>query len=320
LLFAGTERAVFVSFNDGDDWQPLRLNMPATSIRDLVIHDDDLVVGTHGRSFWILDDITPLRQIDEKVAASEVHLFRPQVAYRVHWNLNTDTPLPPEEPAGQNPPDGAIINYYLKEAAQSLTLEVFGDKGKLVRRFSSADKPEPVNEKELDIPTYWIRPPQALSVAAGAHRFVWDLHYLPPEGARRIYPMTAIYRDTPSRPLGPWVLPGAYTVKLTANGQTYTQPLVVKMDPRVKTSPEDLAQKFALALRCWESIHTVQHELQQLRSLRSQLKRLGGKSKEDKSLAEASKAWTRKRRRWPGAAAPAHPVAGCGAACLLKLT
>src|SRR2546421_660942 len=125
LLFPGTERAVFVSFNDGDDWQPLRLNMPATSIRDLVVHGDDVVVGTHGRSFWILDDITPLRQLDAKVAAALAHLFAPQVTYRVKWNLNKDTPLPPEEPGGKNPPDGAIMNYYLsKPAAGPVTLTI----------------------------------------------------------------------------------------------------------------------------------------------------------------------------------------------------
>src|SRR5262249_55513228 len=145
LLFAGTERAVFVSFNDGDDWQPLRLNMPATSIRDLVVHGDDIVVGTHGRSLWILDDITPLRQLDAQAATADVHLFRPQTAYRVRGNVNTDTPLPPEEPAGQNPPDGAIVNYYLKaDSSGPVTLEILDDKGKLVRRYSSADKPEPV--------------------------------------------------------------------------------------------------------------------------------------------------------------------------------
>src|SRR5437899_9080045 len=111
LLFAGTERTVYVSFDDGDHWQLLRLNLPATSIRDLVVHGDDVVVGTHGRSFWILDDVTPLRQLMPAVAAADVHLFRPQVAYRVRWNVNTDTPLPPEEPAGQNPPDGAVVDY-----------------------------------------------------------------------------------------------------------------------------------------------------------------------------------------------------------------
>src|SRR6185369_11512628 len=126
LLFAGSERAVYVSFDDGANWQPLRLNMPATSIRDLVVHRDDIVVGTHGRSFWILDDITPLRQIDASVASSDAFLFAPQTAVRIQRNVNTDTPLPPEEPAGQNPPDGAIINYYLKQdASEPVVLEVF---------------------------------------------------------------------------------------------------------------------------------------------------------------------------------------------------
>src|SRR5262249_27752440 len=156
LLFAGTERAVYVSFDDGDHWQSLRLNMPATSIRDLVIHDDDIVVGTHGRSFWILDDITPLRQIDE-VFTTETQrapslrgeplrpafLCRPEVAYRVKRDVNTDTPLPPEEPAGKNPPDGAIIDYYLSsEPSDPVVLEVFDSANNPVVRYSSADKPD----------------------------------------------------------------------------------------------------------------------------------------------------------------------------------
>jgi hypothetical protein len=286
LLFAGTERAVFVSFNDGDDWQPLRLNMPATSIRDLVIHGDDVVVGTHGRSFWILDDVTPLRQLDAKVGAAEVHLFRPQTAYRVRWNLNTDTPLPPDEPAGRNPPDGAVIDYYLKEAASgAVTLEVMDDKGKLVRRFSSADKPAPVEEKDLDIPAYWVRLPQILSAAAGAHRFVWDLHYPPPEGPRR-YPIAAIYQDTPSEPLGPWVLPGKYTVRLTVGGKAYEQPLTVKMDPRVKTPAEGLAQQFSLSMQCYEGVREAREALGQVRKLRAQVKEVRGKAGEG-ALADA---------------------------------
>src|SRR5207245_2438272 len=163
LLFAGTERAVFVSFNDGDDWQSLRLNMPATSIRDLVVHDDDLVVGTHGRSFWILDDISPLRELSAKAAESDAWLFRPRLTYRVRRDQNTDTPLPPEEPAGQNPPDGAIIYYSLKSTPKEpITLEIFDSAGKLVRRYSSAGKPEPI-ESDLNVPLYWMRPPASLS-------------------------------------------------------------------------------------------------------------------------------------------------------------
>jgi len=266
---------VFVSFNDGNDWQPLRLNMPATSIRDLVIHDDDLVVGTHGRSFWILDDITPLRQINAAVAAAEAHLFQPQTAYRVRWNLNPDTPLPPEEPAGKNPPDGAILNYYLKATATGpVTLEIVDSQNRLVRRYASTDQPKPVAEKDLDIPTYWIRPPQILSGKAGSHRFVWDLHYPPPSGPRGRYPMTAIYRDTPSMPQGPVVPPGQYTVKLTVGGKAYVQPLTVKMDPRVKTPREGLEQQFALSMQCYEGIRQLRETLEQVRKLRTQVKEL----------------------------------------------
>jgi photosystem II stability/assembly factor-like uncharacterized protein len=275
LLFAGTERAVFVSFNDGDDWQPLRLNMPATSIRDLVIHEDDLVVGTHGRSFWVLDNITPLRQLDSDVMAAKAHLFRPQVTYRVRWNQNPDTPLPPEEPAGKNPPDGAMIDYYLKSATtEPVTLEILDSKNNLVRRYASTDKPEPVAEKELDIPTYWIRPTAILSAEPGPHRFVWDLHYPPPPGTTRTYPISAIVHDTPSEPMGPWVLPGNYTVRLTVNGEAFSQPLIVKMDPRVTTSPEGLDQQFTLSMQCYQGMRDAHQASESARKLRDEIKKL----------------------------------------------
>ncbi|GAC1446551.1 MAG: hypothetical protein NVSMB56_06310 [Pyrinomonadaceae bacterium] len=273
LLFAGTERAVYVSFDDGDDWQQLRLNMPATSIRDLVIHNDDVVVGTHGRSFWILDDITPLRQINAQVAASDAFLFQPQITYRVKRNVNTDTPLPPEEPTGKNPPDGAIIDYYLKlDASSPVTLEIYDQANKLVRRFSSADKPEPVNEKELNVPTYWIRPTPILSANAGMQRFVWDLHYPSPNVPEGEYPISANYMDTPRYPLGPVIVPGTYTVKLTLDGRSYTQPLVVKIDPRVKTSPEGLQKQFELSIQAYSGIQKSREALEQIRKLRTQLK------------------------------------------------
>src|SRR5262249_47262018 len=155
-----------------------------------------------------------------------------------------------------------------------VTLEILDAKGKLVRRYSSADKPEPVDEKALAIPTYWIRPPQTLSAAAGSHRFVWDLHYPPPKGTRRSYPISAIYRDTPSEPLGPAVLPGRYTVKLTVAGKIFTQPLTVKMDPRVKTPPEGLAQQFELSMQCYEGAEQARTTLEQARKLRTQLQEL----------------------------------------------
>jgi hypothetical protein len=271
LLFAGSELAVYVSFNDGDSWQPLRLNMPAISIRDLVIHENDLVAGTHGRGFWILDDIAPLRQISAQIAASDAHLFRPSAAYRIRRDNYPDTPLPPEEPAGQNPPDGAIIYYYMKSAASApVTLEVFDAGGKLVRRYASDDKPEPVDPL-LNVPTYWIRPPQILAANPGMHRFVWDLHYPPPDALRHEYPISAIYRDTPRYPLGPAVMPGQYTIKLTIDGTSYTQPLTVKMDPRVKTPPAGLLQQFTLATRVTGMLHQDFHALQEIRELRPKL-------------------------------------------------
>jgi photosystem II stability/assembly factor-like uncharacterized protein len=180
LLFAGTETSVYVSFNDGDSWQSLQLNLPHTSMRDLTIHGDDLIVGTHGRSFWILDDITPLRQLSDDVAHSPAYLYAPEEALRWHWNRNPDTPLPPEVPAGANPPDGAIIDYTLAANANGpVTLEILDAGGSTVRRYSSADNPPAMDKiaSQYPIPMYWVRPTQILSAEAGMHRFVWDLRY-----------------------------------------------------------------------------------------------------------------------------------------------
>lgn len=275
LLYAGTERAVYVSFDDGENWQSLRLNMPATSIRDLVVKDDDLVVGTHGRSFWILDDITPLRQLSAELAKTDAILYKPQTATRVRWSMYTDTPYPQEEPSGQNPPDGAIINYYLKEkAVGEVTLEIVDATGKSIRKFSSNDKPYEL--PDLNIPLYWIRPQQILSTASGSQRFVWDLHY------KRLdvpvsFPISATYMNTAPDANSPWVMTGNYTVKLTANGKTYSQPLTVKIDPRVKTSPEKLKQIHDLSLQCYES-------RKQVMEMAASLKTMKDKSPEVKEL------------------------------------
>jgi photosystem II stability/assembly factor-like uncharacterized protein len=248
LLFCGTETSVFTSFDDGDHWQPLQLNLPATSMRDLVVHRDDLVVGTHGRSFWILDDLTPLRQIDASVARSTVHLFTPAVAHRLRRDTNTDTPLPPEVPAGRNPPDGAILDYYLATAAATpLTIEIANATGTIVRRFSSTDVPPTIDPASLEIPTYWLRPPVTVSTGAGMHRFIWDLHEAPPLALAHDYPISAIVHDTPREPLGPLVLPGRYTVRLTVEGRTFQAPLGVLMDPRVPISRADLVAQHDLA-------------------------------------------------------------------------
>ena len=251
---------------------PLRLNMPATSIRDLVIHDDDIVVGTHGRSFWILDDMTPLRQLDPKATTTDTYLFKPKLTYRFRRNKNTDTPLPPEEPAGRNPPDGVVIHYRLASSATTpVVLDILDGAGKVVRSFSSADSIEPV-ETDLNVPTYWIRPPQRLATSAGTHRFVWDLHYTPPRVLAHEYPISAIYGDTPRHPLGPAVLPGVYTVRLTANGRAHTQPLTVKMDPRVQITEAGLKLQHDIGVRMNDAIGRDFAALGQVRARRTLLR------------------------------------------------
>jgi photosystem II stability/assembly factor-like uncharacterized protein len=269
LLFAGSENAVYTSFDDGENWQTLRLNMPATSIRDLVIKDDDLVLGTHGRGFWILDDITPLRQLNNDLAKTNAILYKPQTAVRVRWNMNTDTPLPQEEPAGENPPDGAIINYYLAEnASGDVTLEILDASGKSIRLFSSKDLPYEI--PKVNIPSYWIRPQQILSSAAGSHRFLWDMHHTPFKEDPS-YPIAAIFQNTAPEPTSPWVMPGMYTAKLTVNGKVYTQSFNVKMDPRVKTSTLELQKQYALSIECYEGKRKALLALEKLNGTDAQL-------------------------------------------------
>jgi hypothetical protein len=291
LLFAGTERAVYVSFNDGDDWQSLRQNMPATSIRDLVIHEADVVVGTHGRSFWILDDISPLRQLTAATAMSDAVLFAPAAAYLVKRNVATDTPLPPDEPTSPNPPDGAVIDYRLKhKATGQVTLEILDSKKKLVRRFTSTDSVAPVDPSTLEIDPRWVRPSVSLPVGAGSHRFVWDLHYPPLDGSPRNYPISAVYRDTPAEPTGPAVLPGKYTVRLTVEGKVFEQPLVIKMDPRVTTAVEGLEQRFALSMQCYEGLKEIQTTLTRMRDIRKQLENVRAKARDLATAIDAVEA------------------------------
>jgi hypothetical protein len=273
LLFAGSETHVWVSFDDGDHWQSLRLNMPATSIRDLVIKDDDIVLGTHGRSFWILDDIAPLRQLAAARTPSDAsRLFAPPVATRFRWNKNTDTPIPPDEPAGENPPDGAIVDYVVGAGtAGTATLEILDAGGKVVRRYASTDTAMPPADIG-NIPAYWIRPTQVLSATPGMHRFVWDLTYERPAVLNTSYPIAAVLHDTPREPRGPWALPGTYTVRLTVGGTSFTQPLAVRMDPRVKTPIADLQQQFATAQQLVVRIREDSIALAQVRALRAELR------------------------------------------------
>ena len=229
--------------------------MPATSIRDLIVHGDDLVVGTHGRGFWILDDMTALRQIDSKTVDT-VSLFKPQTAVRVRNNNNTDTPLPPDEPAAQNPPDGAVLDYYLpKDAHSEVMIEVLDSNGSLIKRYRSDDPIEEPREKDLQVPYYWVRPDRRLGKTAGFHRWVWDLHYTTLENNPAGLPMAAIEHDTVAPTDAPWVLPGTYLIRLSVDGSLLTQNLKVVMDPRTKASPAELGRQFAIAKACYDGAH-----------------------------------------------------------------
>jgi hypothetical protein len=254
-----------------------------------------VVVGTHGRSFWILDDITPLRQISETMQKSAAFLFKPGAAYRVMRDTNTDTPIPPDEPTAQNPPDGAIIDYFLAQPAEgAVKIEILDGQSKVVRRYANTDKPDPTEEdlaKQL-IPPYWVRMPKTLSTAAGMHRWVWDLHYTKPVSTRYDYPIAAIPADTPRLPQGPSALPGQYTVRLTVNGKSYTAPLTVKMDPRVKTTREGLAAMFQMQSQLAAIMTHSTEDVSEARSAHEQLQKLAGQA--SGSVADAISAFDKK--------------------------
>ncbi len=260
LLYAGTDLdGVFVSFDDGAHWQSLQLNLPPSPVRDLALHGDDLVAATFGRSLWILDDVTPLRQVSSAVLQSPVFFFKPQPALRVRFDQNQDTPLPIETPVGQNPPDGAILDYYLKTPPSGdITLEIRDAAGNLVRRFSSTPPPAPSLPKNA--PDYWFAPLPSLTKNPGMNRFVWDLRYPEPTPlpygyfgellgyTEYTFADNAIPGRTPQiQPLGPLAVPGEYQAILTVGGQSYRQPLTVELDPRLHVAPADLTKQLALA-------------------------------------------------------------------------
>jgi hypothetical protein len=204
----------------------------------------------------------------------------------VRWNTNSDTPLPPDVPAGQNPPDGAILNYYLGSSASGeVTLEVLDSNRKLVRRFSSSD-PIPAPDPELSIPAYWLRPPQHLSNQPGFHRFVWDLRYMPIAGIKPEYPISAVYENTPPASTSPWIMPGKYQVVLTANGKKHTQELTIDMDPRVKTPVDGLQQQFNLSQQVYQDLLALQPVNDQVEKLRTQIKAQRAKSPSDAETAK----------------------------------
>jgi hypothetical protein len=238
LLYAGTELGMYVSFDDGDHWQPLQLNLPVTSIRDMDLHhdqwSDDLVIATHGRAFWILDSVASLRQLDS-VGDAPAALFKPDTAVRLHLPAFTGTPMHKDEPKAPNPPVGAALDYWLKADVPDVAVEILDAKGQLVRHYSSADPHPAPDLSKIDGNAEWYVTPAPPSAAAGMHRFTWDLRYAAP--------------DALDGGGGVWVLPGTYTVKLTVAGKAYSQTVKVVNDPRVKASDADLAKQHALALQ-----------------------------------------------------------------------
>ena len=305
LLYAATDVQVWVSFDDGDHWHSLRLNMPGISVRDIELKDDstclcsDLVAGTHGRGFWILDDVMPLRQAAAAARATDAYLFKPATAVRVRFGTNDPTPWPPELPAGQNPPPGGIIDYYLaSEASGPVKLDVLDAAGKVIRSYSSDDRvrsPHPALDPEAydkvchanpsatfcNLPLYWPAPPMVLSTSKGMHRFSWDLHYQPLEpiaegGGSEEGATGAVPHRTYPEANTPWAAPGAYTVRLTVNGKSYTQPLALKLDPRVKTPAAGLAQLASLSKEMYDGAVAAHAALVEGRALSQKLAGLSG--------------------------------------------
>lgn len=261
LLYAGTETGVYVSWDSGDHWQPLQLNLPTASVRDLAVHGGDLVAATFGRALWILDDLAPLRQASPAIPNSAAQMFKPQTALRVRWDNHPDTPLSADLPAGENPPDGAILDYYLKSAPKGeITLDIFDQKKNRIRRYSSI--PPAPDVRPPNVPDYWFAAPEVLSTQPGMHRLVWNLRYDNPPSLTYSYygnlinyieytlPDHAIAGHTPRyQPEGALVVPGRYEAVLTVDGKSMSQALVVEIDPRVHVSASDLAAQTNLALQ-----------------------------------------------------------------------
>jgi len=309
LLFAGAEKGVYMSFDDGANWESLRLNMPASSVRDVIIKDDDLVAATHGRGFWILDNITPLRQLSPSPGLRRTGdlLFKPQPGLRVRFSLNPDTPLPPDEPAGENPPDGAMIDYSLpKDASGPVTIEIKDSKGQSVRKYSSSDVPQNYDPKKLRIPEYWIRPLQSVSTKAGMHRFLWDMHYDPVPEVEPEYPIAAIYGETAPAATSPWVAPGNYSVTLTVDGKSFTQPITVQMDPRVKTSAADLQEQFDLAWQLYQQRLKLAPIGKKFEDIAEQLTKLKARAAERPDVTQKLEAFNQTLTKF----GPPHPRQG----------
>jgi hypothetical protein len=275
LLFAGTESGAYVSFDDGDQWQPLSLNLPNTSVRDFAVHENDLVAGTYGRGIWVLDDVSPLRQLTPAVAAEPAHLFVPGAAARVRRNVSADTPFPADEPFAPNPPEGMIVYYSLAQRpAGEVTLDVLDAAGNVVRHLSSV-APRPVREAaHAPEPDFWLATPRGLPADAGLNRASWDLRYDPPPAFAHSFEINGNPEHTPASPEGPLALPGTYTLRLTVNGRRYTQPAVVRPDPRAAVPAADVAAQHAYQMRLYGALGATWRDFRPAADLRASLARI----------------------------------------------
>jgi photosystem II stability/assembly factor-like uncharacterized protein len=331
MLYAGTENALYVSFDEGDHWQSLQLNFPVSDVRDLVVHGNDLVAATYGRGIYILDDISPLRQADPEITGSRAYLFKPAPTVRVRYDNDQETPLAPETPAAKNPPDGAVFYYYLKSPPSGeITLEIHDSQGKLVRRFTSlAPKPDTTPK---NVPDYWFAPLAGMSKNRGLNRFVWDLRYAPPDALNFSYygqmldyveytlSDHALPEDTPrEQTLGPIAVPGQYEATLIANGTIVKQPFTITLDPRVHVSQSDLEAQLTAGKRIDSGLAASAKAFGEITNLRNaiadRLKTLGPVP-EDKAATENDKDKDKNAEaaKLAGAAAPPAPAANQGSA------
>ncbi len=268
LIFAGTELGIYVSFDDGDHWQPLQFNLPPTSVQDVVIHGDDLVAATHGRSFWILDDITPLRQTADAMKATGSWLYRPATAVRVDNDSFLGTPLPPEEPTADNPPNGAILDYFLNSAASHIKIEIFDARQNPVCNFSSDDRIPP-RRRQVAVADRWFPAPQVVEKTAGMHRFVWDLTW-----KEIVDPSELPSDDEFYTTRGPRATPGAYQVRLTVDGKSWTEPLDVVMDPRSHATSDELQHQLDLGRQIYAEVLRGQSTVSAIHAVQKQLRDL----------------------------------------------
>ncbi|MEJ2187502.1 MAG: hypothetical protein P8Z36_16480, partial [Gemmatimonadota bacterium] len=291
LLFAGTESSMYVSFDDGDHWQSLRLNLPTTSFRDATIKGNDLVVGTYGRGIWILDDISPLRQMTTAIASQPAHLFAPADAVRVRRNVNRDTPFHSEVPHSLNPPAGVLLYYTLGKApTDTVSLDILDAAGHTVRHMSSAPvKPGPEYRYPPE-PDHWLRWPEPLPTNVGLNRVNWNLRYADPPAFKRTFDINANPHLTPPSPQGPLVLPGTYTARLMVDGHTYSQPVTVTNDPRSPAAAADLEAQHALEMKVYTGIREAWNGHRQAAALDSVVAAAIGR-KPAGAVARAAKAF-----------------------------